>query len=417
VPGSAPSGVVTFLFTDIEGSTLAWDRDGAAMAMALRRHDEVLQSAIVARGGHVFSTAGDGCAAAFSRAEDAAMAAVEAQRLLGAEPWPESAPVKVRMGLHTGRAIERDGDYFGPVVIRAARLMALVGGGRIVCSKVTAELVGALLPEDVVLTPVGTVRLRGLSAPEQASVLMGAGLDESGAALRSEVPFGRRLPRTGSALIGRAGELDTIASLVERERLVTLIGFGGVGKTRLAVAVAARASERFTDGVAWVDLASVADEADVVRVVADVLEVAGAETSTDLADRIVAALAGRRVLVVLDNCEHVRRRVASIVEQLVVGTDHIAVLATSRESLRVDGERAVRVDPLATDSRDAAAVELLIELMGSTVNELTDNDVEALVRLAPGHPVPDPQDVARVVVAVDEAPMVVEHGPMEQLDR
>ena len=230
----APSGMVTFMFTDMEGSSPAWDQHGTAMSMAQEQHDEILRTAIAASNGYVFATGGDGMAAAFASAHEALTAAVAAQRSLTAEPWPEPLAIRVRVGMHTGEAIERDGNYFGPDVIRAARLMSLVDGGRVVCSRATREAVQDRLPSGMSLLPVGSVRLKGLSAPEEVFAVSGPGLHESGQAVASPSRVAWAAPRPLNRLVGREAEIDEIVGLLMERWLVTITGIGGVGKTRLA---------------------------------------------------------------------------------------------------------------------------------------------------------------------------------------
>jgi class 3 adenylate cyclase len=228
---SAPSGTVTFMFTDIEGSTGLWQDDEVAMRSALSRHDELLRKTVAEHGGVVFSSMGDGMAAAFSSASSAVAAALAAQSLLGAEAWPTAEPIRVRVGLHTGEAELRDGDYFGTAVNRAARLMAVGHGGQVLVSSQTAGLVGA----DVVLVDLGEHRLRDLDRPMRVFQLGGGGFPP----LASLDAIPGNLPGQATSFIGREAEVAELVGLVGAHRLVTLTGVGGVGKTRLAVQVAA----------------------------------------------------------------------------------------------------------------------------------------------------------------------------------
>jgi len=376
-----PTGTVTFLFTDIEGSTRLWEDGPHEMPAALARHDTILRDAIAASGGYVFSTGGDGLGVAFSRAQDALTAAVAAQHDLGAQQWPDLARVAVRMGLHTGEAVERDGDYFGPAVIRAARLMSLVGGGRIVCSLATEQILRPHLPAPLELVPVGTVRLKGVTLPEQVFAVRGPGLVEDGTPIEPASAMARPTPRSLSRLVGRTTEVDEILGLAMRSRLVTLTGLGGVGKTRLALAAAEAAEAKFPDGVAWVELSAVADPGDVAQAVADVLGVSP-QPGQALIDTMCKALCGRRLLVVLDNCEHVRAGVHDVVAAVGAQCRDVAVLATSRERLGVDGERVVAVAPLGTDGLDSPAVELLLARLDDPHPDLDGADTAALIDIA-----------------------------------
>ena len=239
-PTQIPSGIVTLLFTDVQGSTRLWEAEPEPMAAALRRHDEILRGSIERAGGYVFKTVGDAFCAAFSTAPAAVNAVLAAQRALGLEAWPTSRPVRVRMGLHTGVCEERDRDYFGPVVNRAARLEAAAHGGQVLVSGATAVLLAGSLPEGVGLRDLGSHRLKDLGRPEQVFQLEAAFLTATFPPLASldnpELP--NNLPSVPSAFIGRDRELAEIRALIRSSRLVTLTGAGGSGKTRLALQAA-----------------------------------------------------------------------------------------------------------------------------------------------------------------------------------
>jgi class 3 adenylate cyclase len=232
---------VTFLFTDVEGSTRLWEEHGDSMGRALARHDVILGAAIEAHGGVVFATGGDGFSAVFGRAAAALTAAQEAQKGLAREAWPAGVALRVRMGVHTGEAEERGGDYFGPALNRAARLMMLGHGGQILCSATTAGVV-----EGSGLVDLGMHRLRDLSEPVRL-FQVGAGVF---APLRSLETFPGNLPLQLSSFVGREQELARVAKALEVSRLVTLTGVGGVGKTRLALQTAAEVLPRFPEGYA-----------------------------------------------------------------------------------------------------------------------------------------------------------------------
>jgi predicted ATPase/class 3 adenylate cyclase len=344
------SGIVTFLFTDIEGSTRLWQADEAAMSSALSRHDQLLRKVIASHDGTVFSAMGDGLAAAFGSASAAVRAAVAAQHWLAAEPWPTGTPLRVRIGLHTGEAERRDGDYFGTVVNRAARLMAIGHGGQVLCSGTTAELVG---DAELSLTDLGEHRLRDLDRPMHV-FQVGAGRFP---ALRSLDRLPGNLPEQVTSFVGRQSEMAELVGLVGAHRLVTLTGAGGVGKTRLAVQVAAELSGKFADGVWLVEVAPVGDPAAVADAVATALGVTPRAGSS-----VAAALSGRQMLVVMDNCEHVLEAAAQVVETILARTTSVKVLATSREGLRAAGERVWPVPSLEVAAGvGSAAVELFVE--------------------------------------------------------
>jgi predicted ATPase/class 3 adenylate cyclase len=342
-----PSGTVTFLFTDIEGSTRRWETDPEAMRLALAVHDEVLRSAVGAREGWLFKHTGDGVCAAFGSARAAIDAAVAAQHRLG---------LPVRMGVATGEAERRGDDYFGPVLNRAARVMAAGHGGQILVAASTAALV-----DGAELVDLGAHRLRDLSGATQLFQVRAAGLQSDFPPLRTvdAVP-GNLLVQTTS-FVGRDEEVKTVCELVRAHRLVTLTGVGGVGKTRLALQVAAELTGEFTDGVWLVELAPVGDPAAVPDAVAGVLGVIPRAGLT-VTGSIAQALAGRRMLVLLDNCEHLLDGTGDLVEQLLAHTTTVQVLATSREGLRVGAEHLWPVPSLdLTDGAGSAAVQLFVD--------------------------------------------------------
>ena len=354
-----PSGTVTFLFTDIEGSTRSWERAAQAMGTALACHDQLVRGAIEAHGGYVFSTGGDGFGAAFARATDAVAAAMEAQAGLVAEQSDVEAPIRVRMGLHTGEVELRAGDYFGLAVNRAARVMGIGHGGQILCSSVTAALLDA-----VVLVDLGEHRLRDLSAPLRV-FQVGSGRFPP---LRSLDAYRGNLPFRVSSFIGRDAELARIAKALNEGRLVTLTGVGGVGKTRLAVQVAAEVLPRFRDGTWLVELASIRDPAAVAGAVATVFQL-GARHGRSVDESLVEFLQTKQLLLIMDNCEHLLEAAAELIEMLGRTCAGLVVLATSREDLAVDGERVLPVPsmtapPAGTDvvsAGEAEAVRLFVE--------------------------------------------------------
>lgn len=345
-----PSGTVTFLFSDIEGSTVRWDRDRAAMQAAVRLHDDLMRSAIAANGGVVFKTIGDAFCAAFGAASQAVAGALEAQRALAARDWSAVGGLRVRMALHTGIADERDDDYFGPTVNRVARLLAIGHGAQVLISGATASLLQGHLAADSELLDLGTHRLKDLSAPERVFQLRVPGLPQTFPPLKSlDAP--NNLPAQATPLLGRDEEVGAIAALLAESRVVTVIGPGGIGKTRTAVQVAAEAS--LDDGAWFVDLASIDDPGLVAGAIATVLNVAD-DGSAPLPDRLVAALQTKQLLLVLDNCEHVVAEAARIVDRLVQSCSKLRVLSTSREPLAVVGESIFRMPALAIPPESVA---------------------------------------------------------------
>ena len=254
-----PSGTVTFLFTDVEGSTKLWEQHPEYMRVALERHDELLRSVIEENGGYVFSRAGDSFAAAFGRVGDAVAASSRAQGLLADEEWPPSCPIRVRMGLHVGEAQERDGNYFGAAVNRAARIMAGGHGGQILASSAVAAV-----DDSHDLVDLGDHRLKDLTAGERLFQVGG----QSFPPLRTLDAVRHNLPVERTLLVGREREIEQVGELVRDHRLVMLLGIGGTGKTRLATAVAADQADQFADGVWFVDLVPATTGDHVVEAVA-----------------------------------------------------------------------------------------------------------------------------------------------------
>jgi predicted ATPase/DNA-binding SARP family transcriptional activator len=346
---SQPTGTVTFLFTDQEQSSSLWDADPAAMDLAVNRHDAVVTSIIARWRGTVFSTAGDGFGAAFASHADAIRAALEAQSVLRAESWPTGIELRVRMGLHTGATFERDGNYFGPPVNRAARIMAAAHGGQVLVSQVTRELVDEQRLGHRFID-LGRHRLRGLDVPEHLYQLVIEGDDAAYPPPATLGLAGYDLPVPRSSMHGRDEDMTALAALLATKRVVTLVGVGGVGKTRLAVEVAWRVAGRFESAV-LVDLAAVSDADDVVGAAATVLRIPVGDKSSTVAG-IVRSLRARCVLVVFDNCEHVLEAVAELIDEVAASTTDCRLLATSREPLGVEGEQLWHVRPL--DGPDAA---------------------------------------------------------------
>src|ERR1700694_2658062 len=354
--GDPPSGVVTFLFTDIEGSTRRWESDADSMRAALLAHDEVLRTAIESHDGFLFSHTGDGVVAAFASPRSAVDAAVAAQLAL---------ELPVRMGLATGEAELRDGDYFGTVLNRAARVMAAGHGGQILVADSTAGLLSG-----VDLLDLGPRRLRDVPIPVGVFQVRSAGLRVEFPPLRAlDTTPGNPRPATTS-LIGRESEVDAIKTAVRSYRLVTLTGVGGVGKTRLALEVAAHLADEFVDGVWGFDLAALPDPASVPDAVAAVLGITHQPGKT-VSESVAAAQEGRSRLLVVDNCEHVLDAAADIIEAIFSHSQTVHVLATSREGLRVGDEHLWAVPSLdLTDGIESAAAALFVERAAAVRQEV-----------------------------------------------
>jgi len=344
-----PSGTVTFLFTDVEGSTRRWVEDQAAMRAALAVHDELMRSVITAHGGYVFSTAGDSFAAAFGSVARALECAAAAQLGLLSASWVGD-PMAVRMGVHVGETDERGGDYFGREVSRAARVMGVANGGQVLLT----EAVRSLAPAAAVRS-LGEVLLRDFPDPVGVHQLVIDGAGNDFPELRSARRAVGNLRSIPSALVGREQEILRCARLLDESRLVTVTGVGGVGKTRVAHRLAEEAALE-EDGAWFIELAAAFDRESVLSAVVSGLGVrvsAGQET----VDSIVDSLRARRVLLVLDNCEHVLDEVADLVEEILARCDQIRVLTTSREGLGLASEQ---VFPLRS-IREEDGVRLFVD--------------------------------------------------------
>ena len=368
--GELPTGTVTFLFTDLEGSTRLWEQHPEAMKGAVARHDAVLSQVVADYRGHVVKSTGDGLHAVFATAEDCVVAAVAGQRALTAESWGPIGAMRVRMGLHTGVAEQRGGDYFGPVLNRAARVMGVAHPGQVLCSQTTADLVRDCLPAPIGLVELGRHRLRDLTRPEVIYQLTHPELPGEFARLRSLDAFPGNLPIQRTALIGRSGELQRLGGLLEQHRLLTLTGVGGVGKTRLALQLAADTLDRFPDGAWLVELASIRDPTLVASAVATALDISE-RPGRPWTDTLCDAIGLRALLVVLDNCEHLLDASARLGDALLDACPALRIVATSREAVGIEGEQSwptpslglppAEISESLDDLTSANSVELFVE--------------------------------------------------------
>jgi len=341
-----PTGTVTFLFSDIEGSTERWETDRDAMRSAVARHERIVRDAISRHNGYVFKTVGDGVCAAFRTAPEALSAAVDAQRGLAAEDFSAVRGLRARMGLHTGDADERDADYFGPAVNRVARLVSIGHGGQILLSNATYELVRDEAAPDTHLVDLGTHRLKDLAQSEHVWQADIGGLASEFPPLKSLDTLPNNLPIQVTSFLGREQALEELKTQLVEHRLVTIFGAGGVGKTRLAAQVGAEVLDRFPDGVWIADLASVSDPELVSSVVAKTLGVSQAQPRLG-SETLTQALRRKQLLLVLDGCEHVLQAAAAAADAIHRHCPNVRILATSRQMLAVGGEKVLRLASLA----------------------------------------------------------------------
>ena len=342
---SLPNGTVTFLFTDIEGSAKLWEQSPEAMPSVLARHDTLLRQVVERQGGFVFKTVGDGIYAAFATAPEALAAALTAQKEIHSAAWP--SPLRVRMALHTGAAEQRDDDYFGATLNRTARLLAFGQGGQVLLSAVTQELTRDCPPPQATLRNLGEVRLRDLTQTEHVFQLLHPDLPANFPPLRSLTSPGypNNLPQQVTPLIGRKKESAEIVCRLQSSRLITLIGAGGCGKTRLALQATADALPDYADGVWFIELASLTDFALVPQTVANILKIQE-EAGKPLFQTFVERLQARKTVLILDNCEHLLAAVADFAAGLLRVLPHLRIVAASREPLNISGETVYRVPSL-----------------------------------------------------------------------
>jgi len=395
-----PVGTVTFLFSDVEGSTRHWEQDPNGMRRALELHDQLLRGAVVSNRGHVVKTTGDGVHAVFGEAEDALAAALAAQRELGTTAWP-SEPLLVRIGLHTGSAQVRDGDYYGPVLNRAARLMAVGHGGQILCSQATADLLRDATAADTRLLDLGEHRLRDLGRPERIYQVTHPDLRAEFPPPQSLQRYRTNLPTQPSVFVGRDDELTRVAAALHESCLVTLTGVGGVGKTRLGVQAAAEALPGFEDGAWLVELSSVTDADAIDATVASSFGV-GPPPGGSVRAGLLEYLRDRHLLLMLDNCEHLVAPVAELAEAILAVCPRVHLLATSREGLAASGERLVAVPPLGVPDGEtldevgaADAVRLFLERAQAVDGSFRLTDANAAV-------------LAQLVRRLDGIPLAIE---------
>jgi len=399
--GASCTTSATFLFTDIAGSTELWDQIPEAMAPALARHDALLRQVIQDNDGRVFKSISDGHCAVHRTASGALSAAIAGQRALLAEPWGKTGLLNVRMAIHSCVVQERDGDYFGPGLNRVSRLLEAAHGGQILLSQGTVEMVSDLLPPEVAYLDLGEHRLKGLARPERIFQVLAPGLPADFPSIHSLDYRSSNLPTPTTTFVGRKREIADVTQLLATSRLLTLTGPGGVGKTRLALEVAANQADRFWDGVFLVSLAAVTDPTLLAQTIIDTLRLKVTEQQT-AADLLKQHLQHRHILLILDNFEQIVDG-AQLLGELLSAAPRLSVLVTSREILHLYGEQEYPVSPLAIPDRTKPTAELSeYESVALFVRhaQLSNPNFRLTEKNA--------QDVAEICIRLDGLPLAIE---------
>jgi predicted ATPase/class 3 adenylate cyclase len=370
MPETLPTGTLTFVMTDVVGSTRLWDADDPGMRDAMRRHDEIIEASAMSHDGLPVRPRGEGDSRflVFGDAANAVLAAVDMQRRLQAQEWPLPDDLRIRIGVHTGTAQLRDGDYYGSTVNRCARIRGIGHGGQILLSAATTALARDALPPGVSTLDLGEHLLRDLTRPERIHQVVADGLPTAFPPLASLSSIPNNLPAQVSEFVGRSRELREVCDLIGSHRLVTIVGPGGNGKTRLAVQAAAEVAHEYPDGVYLVNLSPVGDSTDVAQAIAETLGVllAGDET---VEDQLTSYLRGKHQLLVLDSFEHVRDA-GPLVRRLLESAGDVTVLVTSRSQIGVTAEVVFSLGGLDVDwspdadPESADGARLFIETAG-----------------------------------------------------
>jgi predicted ATPase/class 3 adenylate cyclase len=342
----ASPGIVTFLFTDIEGSTRLWERDPDRMRPALASHDAIAKASVERHRGTIVKMAGDGAHAAFDDPLDAVAATLELQQALANSGATHGIAFRIRCGLHAGVVERRDNDFFGRAVNRAARITGIAHGGQVLLSEAVAVLIRDRLPADISLRDLGFVRLRDLADVERVYQVLHPQLRADFPALRALEATPNNLPQQLTSFVGRERELVEVTKLLGHSRLLTLLGVGGIGKTRLSLQVSAEMLDEFHDGVWLVEFAPLTDAQLVPQAVASVLGVKE-ESGSPLVDALKKHVKDRQLLLILDNCEHLVQACAELAKLLLEAGRGLKILASSREHLRLSGEATYPLAGLA----------------------------------------------------------------------
>ena len=408
-----PTGLVTFVMTDIEGSTRLFRERGDGYVRLLEAHHTLLTEAFASYRGVEIATEGDALVVVFDDAADALSGCVAGQLALTSHPWPEGATIRVRMGLHQAEATPTGNNYVSLGLHQAARICAAAHGGQILLSEAIASDVRARLPANVSLSPLGSFQLRGFTAPARLFQVHHPQLPAAFPPLRVQGVVHHNMPFHRAGFVGRTEERAALATLIRRTGVVTVVGVGGVGKTRLAVQVAFDVMDDFDDGVWLVELASARDRQGIASALAAVLHLAEVQ-GRSLEEVVLDHLAEKAALIVLDNCEQLLEAAAGFTEQLTQRSPNVVVIATSREPLAIEGEAVWRLEPLPVTEPDA----------GTRVGDVLGDDAVMLFEqraamARPGFRVSDDNaiDVARIVHQLDGIPLAIELAAAALADR
>ena len=399
-----PSGLVTFVLTDIEGSTRLFRELGDEYPDLLAVHYELLRAAVAGHGGADVGTEGDSLLIAFPDAAEAVAACLEGQLALSAHPWPSGGKIQVRMGVHTGEATPVDGNYVALPLHQVARIAAGAHGGQVLVSQATATAVEGRLPAGAHLAALGSFQLRGFPAPEPLYQLRHPDLQDDFPPLRAIGVLAHNLPFRRASFVGRAEDRAELAQMLGTTGLVTVVGPGGVGKTRLVIQVAFDVLDVFDDGVWLVELAPLTDPVSVPRAVASATGIA--EISGQSTEEVLASALGNKVaLLILDNCEHLLDAVAGLAQSLSERCPNLVILSTSREPLDIDGEVVWRVGPLLTPDPDET-----VGLAEAKASDAVQLFTERAASVRPGFELTDDNagDIARIVFHLSGIPLAIE---------